>query len=154
MVFQAACDDMMPLIEPVKTAAGETVNEVQIGAGTLVVVPIRAINRSEKVWGADAKVFKPERWLDQESGLTSKSKEYTGYHHLLSFTGGPRICLGRLFAVTEFKVTMIQHSRRLYNSCCSRTIGCTWCPHPQLYLRLARRSRDEGRNSDDSSPSS
>lgn len=78
--------------------------EIQISAGTLVIVPIRAINRSEKIWGSDAKQFKPERWLNQESGLTSKSKEYTGYHQMLSFTGGPRICLGRLFAIAEFKV--------------------------------------------------
>ena len=103
----------MPLIESVKTASGESVNQLQIGAGTPFIVPIRAINRSEKFWGSDAKEFKPERWLDQESGLTSKSKEYTGYHHLLSFTGGPRICLGRLFAVTEFKVTIIFYSQQL-----------------------------------------
>lgn len=108
---QAASDDIMPLNEPVKTASGKSVDEVRIGAGTLLVIPIRAVNRSEKVWGPDAKIFKPERWLDGESGLTAKSKEYTGYHHLLSLGSGPRICLGRLFAVTEFKVTMITLSQ-------------------------------------------
>lgn len=94
----------MPLIEPVTTASGESVNQLQVGAGTPFIVPIRAINRSEKFWGPDAKEFKPERWLDQESGLTDKSKELPGYHHLLTFIDGPRICLGKLFAVAEFKV--------------------------------------------------
>ena len=68
------------------------------------MIPIRAVHRSEALWGPDAKEFKPERWLDSEAGLTKDSKEIPGYHHLLSFTDGPRICLGRLFAVAEFKV--------------------------------------------------
>ena len=68
------------------------------------MVPIRALNRSEAIWGPNAKDFKPERWLDDESGLTPRAKEFQGYHHLLSFIDGPRICLGRVFAVAEFKV--------------------------------------------------
>ncbi|KAL5488445.1 hypothetical protein ACEPAI_6563 [Sanghuangporus weigelae] len=58
---------------------------------------------SDEIWGSDAKEFEPERWMDNESGLTSKAKEVQGYHHILSFIDGPRTCLGRAFAIAEFK---------------------------------------------------
>ena len=48
--------------------------------------------------------FKPERWLDGERGLTEKSKDFQGYHHLLTFGDGARFCLGRVFAIAELKV--------------------------------------------------
>lgn len=68
------------------------------------------MNRSESIWGPDAKEMKPERWLTDDGklvsdgGLTDKAKEVQGYHHLLTFVDGPRTCLGRHFALAEFKV--------------------------------------------------
>lgn len=79
-------------------------DHITVACGAAVLSPIRAINCSEEIWGQDAKEFKPERWLDNESGLTSEAKEISGYHHILSFGDGPRTCLGRAFAVAEFKV--------------------------------------------------
>ncbi|KAI5117517.1 hypothetical protein M0805_009525 [Coniferiporia weirii] len=99
----AAYDDVIPLRTPVTTASGESVDCITVAGGASLVVPILAVNRSEAIWGADAKEFKPERWLDGEAGLTPKAKELQGYHHLLTFIDGPRTCLGRGFAVTEFK---------------------------------------------------
>ena len=64
------------------------------------------MNRSEEIWGPDAKEFKPERWLDGDAGLNGKAKELQGYHHILSFIDGPRMCLGRAFAAAEFKVSI------------------------------------------------
>ena len=78
--------------------------EIPVPKGTTIYVAIRASNLDKRIWGEDALEFKPERWLENEAGLTKKSKEVAGYHHILSFTDGPRICLGRLFAVAEFKV--------------------------------------------------
>ena len=80
------------------------VDNVHIPRGTHVVVPIQAINCSKDIWGPDAKEFKPERWLNNREGLTSKAKEIQGYHHILTFVDGQRICLGRAFAFTEIKV--------------------------------------------------
>ncbi|KAH8115692.1 cytochrome P450 [Phellopilus nigrolimitatus] len=99
----AACDDVIPLSSPVTTSSGETIDDMFIARGASLIVPIRCVNRSEAIWGPDAKDFKPERWLDGEAGLTAKAKETTGYHHLLTFGDGPRTCLGRAFAVAEFK---------------------------------------------------
>lgn len=107
ILAQAVKDDVIQLQEPISTASGELVDRIIIGIGSSLIVPIRAINRSEAIWGHDAKEFRPERWLSNEAGLTSKSKEIPGYHHVLSFIDGPRMCLGKLFAVAEFKVCPI-----------------------------------------------
>ncbi|KAJ5602731.1 hypothetical protein N7537_005687 [Penicillium hordei] len=47
-------------------------------------------HRREDVWGKDSGDFKPERWEARRSGW-----EY------LPFNGGPRICIGQQFALTE-----------------------------------------------------
>ena len=86
------------------------VDGITVGTGVPLTIPTRAINRSEAVWGPDAKKFRPERWLDNEAGLTPRAKEMPGYHHLVSFIDGPRICIGRLFAAAEFKVGLNCHS--------------------------------------------
>lgn len=52
-----------------------------------------AMNRSRLIWGADADVFKPERWLLDNGTLISKSA--SGYP---VFNGGPRTCLGKKMA--------------------------------------------------------
>ena len=111
---KAAYDDVIPLSAPLTTATGEQVDRIIVAEGELVSVPIRAINRSEAIWGSDAKEFIPERWLDEEKGLTAKAKEVQGYHHLLSFVDGPRTCLGRAFALAEFKVS---NECRFYFEC-------------------------------------
>ena len=72
------------------------------------MIPIRAINRSTELWGPDAQQFRPERWLNGEAAIPDMVKEFQGYHHLLTFVDGQRICLGRGFAVAEFKVRSIE----------------------------------------------
>lgn len=78
-----------------------------IAEGTAIIIPLASVNRSDVIWGEDAKVFKPERWLEDDrgqNGIPTKAREVQGHRHLLTFADGPRICLGKNFAVTEFKV--------------------------------------------------
>lgn len=98
---QAVEDDVIPLTTPITTNTGETVTRITIAKGTTVSSPIRAINLSEEFWGPNAKEFEPERWIENAD---NRSKEISGHRHLLTFSDGPRICLGRGFALTEFKV--------------------------------------------------
>ncbi|KZP25792.1 cytochrome P450 [Athelia psychrophila] len=98
-------DDIIPLSAPIKTINGQTVDRISIAAGQAVQVPIRMINRSDNIWGVDAKEYKPERWLD-EAGLPAKAQEIQGHRHLLTFADGPRACLGKSFALTEFKAVL------------------------------------------------
>jgi cytochrome P450 len=79
------------------------VTSITIAAGTSVNIPISSINRSSTFWGPDANEWKPERWLNDLQGVPAGAKELPGYHHILTFSEGPRMCLGKGFAVTEIK---------------------------------------------------
>ncbi|KAI4716382.1 cytochrome P450 52A1 [Aureobasidium sp. EXF-10727] len=73
--------------------------------GSALVVNVHSANRREEVYGEDAEEFKPERWEDLRPGWA-----YT------PFGGGPRICLGQQFAITEvyyLTVRLMQHFRRI-----------------------------------------
>ncbi|KAG5634681.1 hypothetical protein H0H81_001121 [Sphagnurus paluster] len=99
-VRQAQADDVIPLTHPVNG-----MDSVFVARGTTVRVPISCINRAEVFWGPDAKAFRPERWLDGSlEGL--RAAEVQGVRHLLTFVDGPRTCLGRAFALTEFKAVL------------------------------------------------
>lgn len=52
-------------------------------------------HRDKEYWGADAEEFRPERWETGANGAIGKGWEF------LPFNGGPRICLGQQFALTE-----------------------------------------------------
>ncbi|KAI6120970.1 cytochrome P450 [Pisolithus croceorrhizus] len=103
---QAREDDIIPLSEPVRTKSGQVVNSISVGRGTQIGISTACINCSTAIWGADAKVFRPERWLE-EGGIPKKAQEVQGYRHLLTFVDGPRTCLGKGFAVAEFKTVMV-----------------------------------------------
>ncbi|KAG2066952.1 cytochrome P450 [Suillus decipiens] len=101
----AAADDVIPLSEPVRTESGEMTDSISIAKGTSITISAAAINRSPAIWGPDAKEFKPSRWLT-EDGITAKAKEVQGHKHLLTFSDGPRACLGKDFAIMEFKAVL------------------------------------------------
>jgi hypothetical protein len=74
------------------------------------------MNQSEVFWGPNAKEFKPERWLTL-ADEPLRAKEIQGHRHIISFLDGPRTCLGKSFALAEFKVRtrfsfLWPHSRR------------------------------------------
>ncbi|KAG6846360.1 hypothetical protein H0H93_014452, partial [Arthromyces matolae] len=56
-------DDILPLTEPIITQDGRTLTEIAVSKGTWVVVDIASSNRRKDVWGEDADVFNPDRWL-------------------------------------------------------------------------------------------
>ncbi|KAL1679210.1 cytochrome P450 [Schizophyllum commune] len=113
----ASEDDIIPLSAPVETKDGSPVSQILVRKGTYVCAPIHAINRSPALWGADAAEFRPERWLevgaDEEGdgkggvrlddGKLGAARELQGHKHLMTFIDGPRMCLGRGFALAEFK---------------------------------------------------
>ncbi|KAI1826954.1 cytochrome P450 [Xylaria intraflava] len=59
----------------------------------VVVWSLWAMNKSRISWGEDADVFRPERWLNGEGKLISKSAS-----EFPVFYGGLRICLGKRMA--------------------------------------------------------
>ncbi|KAH8798002.1 cytochrome P450 [Flagelloscypha sp. PMI_526] len=101
----AKADDIIPLSKPLTTSAGDVVDRLTIAKGTQVTVPIGTINCSPEFWGPNAKEFNPSRWLDVSS-KSIPAKEIQGHRHLLTFSDGPRTCIGKSFAVIEFKAVL------------------------------------------------
>lgn len=62
-----------------------------VAKGTTVAYSIYCTHRLESIYGKDAKEFRPERWAEMPK---------LGWAYL-PFNGGPRICLGQQFALTE-----------------------------------------------------
>ena len=98
---QAVEDDVIPLSAPIETASGEILESLVIPKGTVLQSPIVFTNRNEKLWGPDARSFVPERWLGKDPRVP---KDIHGHRHLMTFSDGPRSCLGRGFALAEIKV--------------------------------------------------
>lgn len=76
-----------------------------VPAGTLVSYSPYAMHRRTDIYGPDAETYRPERWE-----TLRPSWEY------LPFNGGPRICLGQQYALTEASfvtVRLVQEFKRL-----------------------------------------
>ncbi|PBK82650.1 cytochrome P450 [Armillaria gallica] len=99
----ATQDDVLPLSTPVVTKSGETVNSIFVAKGSILTVTLETLDTSEEFWGPNAKEFKPERWLED---FAPRAKEIQGHRHLLTFVDGPRTCLGKTFALAEFKAAL------------------------------------------------
>ncbi|KAE8380336.1 cytochrome P450 [Aspergillus bertholletiae] len=99
---EAIRDTVLPL------GGGEDgLSPVFVPKGTLVSYNIYAMHRRTDFYGSDAEKFRPERW---EEGKLQPRWEY------LPFNGGPRICLGQRYALTEASyvlVRMVQEFRML-----------------------------------------
>ena len=91
-----------------RTKSGDVAHNIFVARGTLLTVPITFINRSDALWGPDAKQFRPERWLEPD-GIAPQARELQGYRHILTFGDGPKMCLGKLFAIAEVKVRFHQY---------------------------------------------
>ncbi|KAJ7218960.1 cytochrome P450, partial [Mycena haematopus] len=99
-------DDVLPLSKPVRTVSGALIDRLPIRRGTVLTTSLHYTNLSKTIWGEDAAEFKPERWLNNSEGVPPSAKEYPGYHHTLTFLEGPRMCLGKGFALAEMKIVL------------------------------------------------
>ncbi|KAI9875794.1 MAG: hypothetical protein M1830_007994 [Pleopsidium flavum] len=74
---------------------------VAVRKGTVVNFSDYVMHRREDIWGEDVLEWKPERWIDRKYGW-----EY------LPFNGGPRICIGQQFALTEVSFVIVRLLQR------------------------------------------
>ncbi len=66
---------------------------ILVRKGQTVMYSVYVTHRDTKVYGKDADEFRPERWFEPETRKLGWS--------FVPFNGGPRICLGQQFALTE-----------------------------------------------------
>ncbi|KAJ5999391.1 hypothetical protein N7451_007201 [Penicillium sp. IBT 35674x] len=71
---------------------------IYIKKGTMCSYNVFAMHRRTDLWGKDARSFRPERWEEN----AKHGWEY------LPFNGGPRICLGQQYALTEASYTVVR----------------------------------------------
>ncbi|KAL2802379.1 cytochrome P450 [Aspergillus granulosus] len=74
---------------------------VYVRAGQAIIYSVFVMQRQKEFFGEDAEVFNPDRWVDRRSGW-----EY------LPFNGGPRVCLGQQFALTEAGYVLVRLLQR------------------------------------------
>ncbi|QQK45243.1 Cytochrome P450, E-class, group I [Penicillium digitatum] len=68
---------------------------VHIPKGHEIIFSVYTMHRNAEIYGSDADEFRPERWENIRPGWA-----------YLPFSGGPRICIGQQFALTEAGYTI------------------------------------------------
>jgi len=72
-----------------------------VAKGTSCDYSVHVMHRRKDIWGEDANEFKPERWENRKVGW-----------EFLPFNGGPRICIGQQFALTEASYVTVRLLQR------------------------------------------
>jgi cytochrome P450 len=99
--LDAVVQEVMRLNPPVggffrRTSRPLLLDGVLVPEGRVVQVAIAASNRTSSSDASDLDVFRPERHLEPDNGLT-----------LLPFGGGERVCLGKALAELEIRLMAV-----------------------------------------------
>jgi len=76
---------------------------VFVPKGTEVNFSTHVLHRRKDLWGEDANEFVPERWEKKRPGMAWQ---------YVPFNGGPRICIGQQFALTETGYVLVRMVQR------------------------------------------
>lgn len=76
------------------------IGDVSVPSGVELALPILLVHHDRELWGEDADEFNPERFSE---GISKATK---GQLAFFPFGGGPRICVGQAFALTEAKMAL------------------------------------------------
>ncbi|GAC96781.1 hypothetical protein PHSY_004365 [Pseudozyma hubeiensis SY62] len=98
-------DDQLPVTTPFKTKDGRTLSTIPVTAGQEIAISVTGNNMDSKYFGSDPHLFKPERWNNLPE-LHARSKLPSPYGSFV-FNGGPKVCIGSKFAMTEMKVILV-----------------------------------------------
>lgn len=83
---------------------GETVNGVFFPGGTEIAICDAAVGRKRAVYGADADVFRPERWIEADAATKDKYMKTVE----IIFGAGRFVCLGKTIAMMELGKALVQ----------------------------------------------
>jgi cytochrome P450 len=97
---------VLPTADPTYASISSSQHLYMPKATTFLYIPILT-QRNPALWGPDADIFDPERWLDP----TRLAKVTANPFMFTPFSAGPRICLGQNYAYHEasyFLVRLLQ----------------------------------------------
>jgi len=108
---QQVVKESMRLYPPVPLMSRQAVAETRLGSrtiapGTSVILPIYAIHRHRRRW-EDPDAFDPGRFAPER-------EEAMPRYQFMPFGAGPRVCIGRSFALMEataILATLVRHAR-------------------------------------------
>lgn len=109
---------------------------IAIPKGASVVFSVYSMQRRADLWGEDVLEFKPERWEQRIAAW-----------QFLPFLGGPRICIGQQFALTEASYLLVSMLRqfdalqpvdREEMSKLKKQLGVTMWPKGGVKVRMHR----------------
>ncbi|RYC65545.1 hypothetical protein CHU98_g664 [Xylaria longipes] len=122
--LHAICQEVLRYFAPVpitfrEAAVDTSINGTPIPAGTQIAICPRATNHDVSLWGDDARIFNPNRYLSQpkqrqtdpldedEYGESSKKNVGTRSNYAtLTFLHGPRSCIGQSFSKSELAILL------------------------------------------------
>jgi len=111
--LQAVIREGMRIFPPVTGAlaktvpsGGDTINGIFIPGGTTISWSAFGLMRNPKIWGADAKLFRPERWLEG----SAEDRQKKDMEVDMCFGYGKYQCLGKNIAHIELNKTYVEVS--------------------------------------------
>jgi cytochrome P450 len=106
--FKEVLRCLSPTVMIARTPAKElTLCGTVIPVGTTCFLDPQSIHFNPSIWGPDAEFFNPDRHLPGHSSEKEFPQSRDPYA-IETLSNGPRICIGKLFAIAEFKSMMVE----------------------------------------------
>ena len=107
---RAVVDESLRLYPPAwalsrRATAQDVLGGHEVPVGTLVIISPWLVHRHPERW-PDPEVFRPERFIDAANAAATVDRGY------LPFGAGPRLCIGREFALGEMVIVLSRLLRR------------------------------------------
>lgn len=138
----------MPLKRFVPPGGHTLPNGDFLPGGTTIGMSPYITNRNRSIYGEDADVFRPERWLRDVDGGEAEEAFHTRLQAMhkadLSFGGGSRVCIGKnlgLFQTYKVLATLITLYDFELSEKADFKVICSWFPRQEgLRVRMKRRA--------------
>jgi cytochrome P450 len=121
-----------------------TITGISIPKGTMLTIPPIATNLNTRIWGDDAAVFNPDRWLREKSASRSTTSGGQQTCSIMTFGHGPQRCPGwslarlMLMCITAAFVHEYEASLENAQQVFVPTEALFTFPAPELVVRLVK----------------